>query len=336
MALLLSILLAMCGLEGSKEARAERPRTVSRTCPPRFDYDGCRRSLRRVAWESLGHDLALLQPALGREAAVTSGLRREHTGTCSSGSGTATASTTQLRRMVRAHIERLAGSGLSGTGAHGVFTHPAVLVNAIHFTLREARCPLTRQQEDELFLLGRQYVDEERVRVREARHEPLALARLIRECQLRDRLLDWASATLTPGQQDVLLPAATQDLVGWSYFSGSAVLAPQAYPVAYVEKAQLVDALLRWHVGRFGFGRRDLPIVRSHLERFVASLPDEPASQKAGVLSVRYTTDVAQKTAELRNALLDVGSFTWAQRDRLRREQRFCVPVRIAAPTVGD
>ena len=195
---------------------------------------------------------------------------------------------------------------------------------------------LTKSQAEELYHLGQQFVDEERSRVRGARNEPLALVRLLEESELRARFVVWAAATLTLRQQSVLLPDSTVDLVGWNYFSGGAVLAPQAHPIAYMDKAQLVDGLLRWHVGRFGFGERELPIVRSHIERFVKGLPAEPAIHQRGVLSVKYTNAVAGKTAALHRALLAERELSWSQRDRLRREQRFCVPVRIAAPTVGD
>ena len=322
--LLLSVLLAFA----VSEAQADRPRTGARLTPPRFDYAGFERPLRRISWEALGHDLALLQPLLGREAAMAAS-DPMHVGGCATHVSQAGKSSDELRRTVRAQIARLAGSGISGTGPHGVFAHPAVFVNAIHFTLSDARQPLTKRQAEELFHLGRQYVAEERERVRDARNEPLALVRLLDESRLRTRMVEWAAATLTPRQQNVLMPESTRDLVGWNYFNGTSVLAPQAHPVAYMDKAQLVDALLRWQIGRFGFGEREQPIVRSHIARFVAALPAEPACHKRGILSVSYTSAVAAQTAKLHRALLSEGGFTWAQRDRLRREQRFCVPVRV-------
>ena len=327
--LLLSVLLAFV----VSDALADRPRTGARLTPPRFDYAGFERPLRRISWAALGHDLARLQPLLGREAAMAAS-GSAHVGGCApraSASGPQSAkSSDELRRTVRAQIARLAGSGISGTGPHGVFAHPAVLVNAIHFTLSDARQPLTDRQAEELFHLGRQYVAQERERVRDARSEPLALVRLLDESRLRTRMVEWAAATLTPRQQSVLMPESTRDLVGWNYFNGTSVLAPQAHPVAYGDKSQLVDALLHWQIGRFGFGEREQPIVRSHIARFVAALPAEPACHKRGILSVSYTSAVAAQTAKLHRVLLSESGFTWAQRDRLRREQRFCVPVRIA------
>ena len=160
----------------------------------------------------------------------------------------------------------------------------------------------------------------------------LALARLLEEMRLRSELLGWARATLTPTQQLLLQPESTRDLVGWSYFSGSSVISAHAQPVAYIDRVSLVDVLLRWHAGRFGFGDSELSIVRTHIAKFVANLPDEPALQRRGLLSASFAVKMAEASVELRHALMAEKSFSWAQRDRIRRERRFCVPVRVAAP----
>jgi hypothetical protein len=45
-----------------------------------------------------------------------------------------------------------------------------------------------------------------------------------------------------------------------------------------------------------------------------------------------FAVKLAEATTGLRRTLLAEKSFTWAQRDRMRRERNFCVPVHIAAP----
>jgi hypothetical protein len=331
MALLLSILLAMCG----QEASADRPAQADSAAQPRFQYPGLEVQLASISWRSLGHDLARLQPLLGRHAEQ---LRSRAPGDMQAADGDE--SLASLRRAVRSHIDRMAGTGISGTGPHGVFTHPAVFVNAVHFTLEDAHRPLTREQAEELFHLGGQYIEEERERVKEKSTETLALAQLLSEMKLRGRMLDWARTTLTPKQQSLLQPESTRDLMGWSYFSSVAVLGPHARPIAYVDRRQLVDALLRWHVSRFGFTESQAPAIRDVLERFVKELPAEPLQQGGrvggGVLSGDYTVAVADKTADLRRALVADESLSWAQRDRIRKERLFAVPVRILAPLSGN
>jgi len=319
MALLLALLVTLCG----REAQADRPRVDSNGAHPRFLYPGFEGSLSSINWQDLGHDLALLHPLLVQGATHL----RE-------GSSSDRAPALEpLQRSVRQHVNRMASQpALSGTGPHGVFMHPAILVNAIHFTLDECRKPLTAEQAEELFYLGSQFVAREQLRVEGARAEPLALARLLVEMRLRGEMLGWARATLTPKQQSLLQPTATRDLVGWSYFSAASVLSSHARPVAYAGSSELLDVLVRWHAARFGFGKSELPIVRVHLKKFVDGLPAEPALQKRGVICESFAVKMAEATAQLRRTLLAEKSFTWAQRDRMLREKNFCVPVRIAAP----
>ena len=320
MALLLAFLMSLCG----RDAQAERPRLAEvRNVHPRFLYPGLEGSLAAIDWKLLGHDLAKLQPILELRATE---LRDGEAVTADPGAA-------RLQRAVRQRVHNMATQpAFSGSGPHGVFTHPAVLVNAIHFTLDEGRKPLTPEQAEELFYLGTQFVAKERLRVEGARSEPLALARLIDEMKLRSEMMGWARATLTPKQQSLLQPSATRDLVGWSYFSAASVLNTHARPLTYSGEADLLEVLVRWHVARFGFGDSELPIVRLHLKKFVADLPDEPALQKRGVMCESFAVKMAQATTQLRRSLLAEKSFTWAQRDRMRRDKDFCVPVSIAAP----
>ncbi|MHC4937823.1 MAG: hypothetical protein ACYTHK_02500 [Planctomycetota bacterium] len=307
MALILSILLALCG----QEAQADRPR-VADGSRPRFAYKGFERALESVSWADLGRELAELQPLLDPDAKPD---RR----------------VAPLRRCVVGRMQRLGRAGIQGRGPHGVFTHPAVLVNAIHFTLDEADKPLTGRQADVLYRIGSRYVACERERRRQA--EPVALARLVEEAELKERMLTWVRASLTPGQQSFLQPPSTRGLVGWSFFDSCSVLGPHAHAVNYSDSAQLVEELMRERMESLGLNGPEAAIVRTHVSRFVAGLADVPANR--GVLPRAHTLKMARETIELRRALLKEPSLRASVRAQLARECGFRVPLRVTAPLAG-
>jgi len=308
-ALILSILLALCG----QEAHADRPRAVDRHAP-RFAYKGYERALESVSWIDLGRELAALQPLLDPE--VRPSHRRA-----------------PLRRKVIDRMRRLRRAGIRGGGPHGVLTHPAVLVNAIHFTLDEAERPLSGNQADALYLIGSQYVAEEAAR-RKSR-ESLALARLIEEAKLKERMLTWVRISLTPSQQSLLQPPSTRGLVGWNFFDGNSVLGAHARPVAYVDTEQLVEELLRERIETLRLTGAEAVIVRAHIARFVADLGDANVPGNHGVLPRAHTLRMARQTVGLKRALLKEPSLRASVRAQLAKERGFRVPLRVATPLAG-
>ena len=308
LALILSILLALC----SQEASADRPRDTG-TTPPRFQYRGLERALRSVAWTDLGRELAALQPMLERRIPNDRGVA-------------------PLRRKVLARLELLRRAGIRSSGPHGVLTHPAVFVNAIHFTLDEADRPLTGSQADELYRIGSQFVAAERERRRTARGETIALARLLDEVDLKGRMQFWVRASLTRDQQNLLEPEATRELVGWSFFSSCSVLGPYARPVVYARSDQLLEKLLRARTEALRLTAAEVPIVRAHLARFVEQVELGVVPSRTGVLPRAHTLRMARRTVQMRRALLKEPSLRASVRARIARERGFRVPMRITAP----
>jgi len=308
-ALILSILLAMCG----RDASADQPELSGGT-RPRFAYQGYEEALGSVSWVDLGRELAELQPLLARDLA----------------SATPSERVAPLRRRVVQRLQKLRLAGIEGSGPHGVFTHPAVLVNAIHFTLDEADRPLTGHQAEELYLIGSQFVAEESQRQRVGVSEPMALARLLEEAELKGRMLSWVRASLTPRQQNLLQAEPTRGVVGWSFFDACSVLGPHARALAYSNHAELLEELMRDRIEVLGLDAAEAAVVRAHLSRFVAELSD--AAPRGGALPRAHTLAIARRTVALRRALLKEPSLRPAVRQRLERERAFRVPLRVATP----
>jgi hypothetical protein len=308
-ALILSILLAMCG----RDARADHPHDGTGT-RPRFAYEGYEEALGSVSWVDLGKELAELQPLLARDLAAARPSER----------------IAPLSRQVVQRMELLRKAGIGGSGPHGVFTHPAVLVNAIHFTLDEADRPLTGHQAEELYLLGSQFVAEETRREKADSLETMALARLVEEAELKGRMLTWVRASLTPRQQSLLQTEQTRGVVGWSFFDACSVLGPHARALAYSSRAQLLDELVRDRIEVLGLDAAEAVIVRAHISRFVSELPD--AAPQGGALPRAHTLSIARKTVALRRALLKEPSLRASVRRRLAGERGFRVPLRVATP----
>jgi len=308
-ALILSILLALCG----RDARADRPEDEARHVP-RFTYDGLDEALSMVAWSELGRDLAVLQPMLARDV--------EAAKPC--------AEIATLRRRILKRMSRLETAGIPGSGPYGVLSHPAVLVNAIHFTLDEADRPLTMDQADELFLIGSQFVAEECERGKRPATESIALARLVAEADRNGRMLHWVRASLTPGQQQLLEPEPTRSYVGWSMFDACSVLGPHARAIAYSTEEQLLEELLRDRVESLGLTAAETTVFRAHLARFVSDLVDAPHG--ASLLPREHTLAMARQTVALRRSLLKEPSLRDGVRRRIARERRFWVPLRVATP----
>lgn len=308
-ALILSILLALCG----RDAEADQPREASGTAP-RFTYEGFEEALGSVSWVDLGKELAELQPLLARDVAAAVPSEK----------------ITPLRRRVVQRMQRLHEAGIEGSGPHGVLMHPAVLVNAIHFTLDEADRPLTGHQAEELFVIGSQFVAEETQRQKVSETEPMALARLVEEAELKGRMLSWVRASLTPRQQHLLQAEPTRLVVGWSFFDSCSVLGPHARAVVYSTRAQLLDELMRDRIDVLGLDAAEAAVVRAHLSAFVADLAE--VSARGGALPRAHTLSIARRTVALRRALLKEPSLRRAVRQRLARERAFRVPLRVATP----
>jgi len=308
-ALILSILAALC----SGRAQADHPRDAH-VSAPRFAYAGYEDALGSVSWSDLGRELAELQPMLAHDVESARPGRK----------------VAPLRRRILARMGRLHRAGIDGSGPHGVFTHPAVLVNAVHFTLDEADCPLTGSQADELFLIGSQFVAEESKRRRDCVAERIALARLVEEAELKSRMLTWVRASLTRGQRRLLQPEATRGVVGWSFFDSCSVLGPHVRVVPYSNAAQLVEELLRERTASLGLSAAEAPAVRLHLSKFVAGLEEVP--HRSGVLPRDHTLAMARRAVALRRALVDDPSLRASVRRRIAVEQGFRVPLRVATP----
>ncbi|MEM8883309.1 MAG: hypothetical protein AAGD14_04505 [Planctomycetota bacterium] len=310
LALLLSILLAFCG----GDVKAGDP-VATPPDAPRFAFPGLEESLSLVSWDELGAELVALQPLLAQAAEE----------------GRAPARVEPLRSQVRARLDRLQKAGLAGSGPQGVLLHPAVLVNAIDATLGGADCPLTAAQAADLRRIGGQFLDQDRARRRGQGAEPLALARLLEEIELKQRLMLWTRHALTPRQQAILEPASVRGRVGCSLFAGHSILGPYARPIAYVTRDELVPKLLTDLTDRFLLNEAEASIVRTHLERFARRTAGRGTARD---LNAEAALAVAQATVELRRELGKELSLRPAVRAALRSDIGFAFPIEVAGPLV--
>lgn len=139
---------------------------------------------------------------------------------------------------------------LSGTGANGSFTHPAVSLNLIAATLEQAGMPLDEGQWERINEIGTRFLQDDERRLASYNDETFQIQKTLEECDLKDRLYAQVSELLTQEQRDRLYAPESRGRMGVDLFSSGVIYYTLAKPVDFKARADLGPALVRAYAQR--------------------------------------------------------------------------------------
>ena len=287
---------------------------------PRFLYDSVEKGLRAGNWSEAGAATARLMPLLSEAVEITHGrrpMRAEFWGDI----------TTNLGPIVTLAL-KLEEEGVD-------WSHPSVLANLVHATLREAGHPLDEAQEDALDRIGLRFIAEDGRRRAAYGDATPALRRLLESHAMQDRFFAEADALLSDGQRGVLWPPGVKGVVGLDVFSGSTVWDEKLVRLTHGDRADLRARMHAEVMRELEPGAGAEAVLQQLVGEWEASLPDaflaEPdAAQKADV-DMEPTERVrlaATKQLALFEALLARAPLDDEARRRILEEERVLIPQR--------
>lgn len=206
----------------------------------------------------------------------------------------------------------LSGSGLSGYGVNGVFTHPAVQVNYIHATLKAAELPLTEAQENQLAAIGDGFIQDEAKRVAAYSDQTLELLKVVEESELKERFYANVDGILTPEQLERLHPEGTKGRIRADLFSSGLIWA--AVPgdgVSYKDRASLGQKYAARIIQQYKIPAEHASLIAELSVDFAAGLSDGFIAYKAddfdkiGLLRVARVIGSARAQVHMLQAVLD-------------------------------
>lgn len=206
----------------------------------------------------------------------------------------------------------LSGSGLSGHGVNGVFTHPAVQVNYIHSTLKAAELPLSEAQEEQLKAIGDRFIQAEAQRAAGYGPQALALERVVDEAELKDRFYSDVDGILTAEQVELLHAAGTRGRVRADLFSSGLLWATvPGDGLRYTDRANLGEVMAQRVVQTFKIPADHASLVGELAVDYAAAFSDSYLSymaddfDKLGLLHTDRIVNAARAQVQLMRAILD-------------------------------
>jgi hypothetical protein len=306
-------------LESREEAARRRP-PHGEGRGPRFVYSETERGLRAADWKEAGEALNRLMPLLSEVVEVTHGRK-------------------ELRAELWGDIWRWLGPVITQAvklEREGVpWSHPSVLVNLIHATLRQAGRPLTEAQEEELYRIGLRFVEEDGRRRAGYGEETLRLRQMVEEVRIQDRLYAAAAAILNEEQRAVLYPPGVRGVVGLDIFSGGTVWDEQFERLPHGEdRAGLREQAVAKHRRQLGLRAELEPVLRVVVGEWEAALPedwvlDEPDPFRRADPDLERSDRIlfaATRQLKLYEALLSQAPLNEEERRRVLEHDRVYVP----------
>jgi hypothetical protein len=233
---------------------------AGKTKGPGFVYAKSETALRNADWEATGEALALMMPLLSEFADVLHEKK-------------------ELRPELWGDIMRWMGPIITEAiklEQGGVpWSHPSVLVNLIHATLRKAGHPLTVEQEEEIYRIGLRFVEEDdRRRAAYGAGAP-RLRQMIEEVHLQDRLYSAIGPLLNPEQMAVLYPPGVRGIVGLDVFAGSVVLDEKLQRIEHSDRTELRQRMGETLLADLALRPELRPALDSLVRQWEEALPEE-------------------------------------------------------------
>jgi len=291
---------------------------------PRFLYKGLERPLSVVDWKQMGESFMNLQPVLVELSEL---LKR--------GGPLTPEFKKRLQKwntpLIR-HALNLQSEGVPGEQVNSAFTHPSVYVNVVYATLREAKRPLSVEQEETLGELGYRFTAEDRERVAAYSDATLSLQELIEESALKDRFFQAIDDLLSPEQQAVLHSPETRGRASFDLFSSGLLWQQFLSPVLQDGREDYLEKVVGRESAQLKLDEAGLALLRSVLSDWVARLPVEFLQKpkdplaKMGATKMDHGIDAARRVLEMRREVLNRLALTDAQRKILVERQSVWVP----------
>jgi hypothetical protein len=303
---------------------------------PRFIYEEQAEALRAVDWKSVGQSMHNLQPIIGKLVEALKAGKSPQTvdgiGDIQRWNGPLVSEGVRAKKL-----------GISGYHVNGAFTHPAITVNAVYVTLREAGQPLTESQEEALRALGDRFIAAETRRVAAYTDQTMEAQKVLDECTLKEELYSEVDKMLSEPQREALHPKAIRGTAGADLFSSGLVWMQVARPLSFTSRENLVTQLESKLLGGMGIPTENREAAKSIVAEWVAGLDDAflstPYSPEyaKGLQPVVHIFAGAKRFLVLRTRLIAAVSNADAQL-KMRRDPGVIVPYLKVAhkPTKSD
>lgn len=306
-----------------ESAKRRKSAAGSDTSGPRFLYEGYAKALHAIDWDIIADSLQVMPSLL---ADITDAHLKDKE---------LPENTDEFHRFngpFMAELLKLKRNGIEGERLNNVWTHPAVLVNMIHATLKKAGQPLSEAQQTQLYDIGLIHIEQDRRRLETYTESTLALQRLLDETSLKDRFLSDVDTMLTPTQREVLHPEVQRGYTNSDLFSSAIVWTAHTRAVGVKSRDEFAAMMVKGFSHEYKLDEPTQALLVPIIERTTAAMSDELLAEpyataaRNRVLRVERVRDFAKRGLELRKEMLAQLPLSEEQRAMVRKDSIVPVP----------
>lgn len=294
---------------------------------PRFAFPEYEKVFAEINWDEVGGSMSNLAPLLAEllDSLEKTGKLPPNVGEVQRWNGP----------LVTVAL-KLAEAGVTGTGANGSFTHPAVDVNIIDAMLKAGKKPLTTEQESRLDEIGHRFAAEEAQRLAAYPEGTLAIRKLAEEAAQKDRFYAEVDGMLSAEQRDFVHPESVRGYTQLDLFSSGIITYMSALPVDFKDREETVKKVTDQHLEKLGLDAASRPVVEQLVRRWADRIAeaglDTPREKSIAMLPRLTRAERVRKAALLQADLWEEivrrVPMTDEQKKGLAAETNILVPFR--------